>query len=132
MFIAALCAQTLMFLTSGFSKLLTPADEVGFLSSRLHEIGIPLADWACKAGVAMVGVMQIACSLTIGAAGFYPRASGWGSAAAYGLAAFTLLVTLLFYPPGEKWIPFASNLSVFGGLLVTGHVMRCLAGAVKK
>ena len=108
--IAGRVLLALIFITSGFSKLTGIEGTAGFIGSA----GLPAP--ALLAGLA--GTLELVAGLAL-VIGFKAR---W---AAFALAAFTLLATLVFHaywsvPAEQQYVQqlmFMKNVSILGGLL---------------
>lgn len=113
--VPAAIALTLMFLLSGAQKLV----KLGGTQTRQFTDVFGLSEGLSKALVFGAGIVEVAAVLLILHFEMTKKKKKMARHAVAALAAFTILVTLLFKVyPKFKMIQALSNLSVFGGLLL--------------
>lgn len=104
----------IMFIYSGFSKILNFSKKVSTLANKT---GLPYS--INVLGMIGVIVLEIIGSLILLFDEIYPnKIPLWMIKMIYLIyMAFMIVVTLLYHPPGKAMIPFLSNLTTFGGFM---------------
>ena len=125
---------TAMYFFAGLQKLYSPSGAAQRVIDRFEQI--PALRWASAAPVAKTLVFVTGVTLTVAPLlvvySTLTRERLWkkiGMWAALALAAFTVIVTLVFFFPPTKartYFPFISNVTAFGGLVLLAHVIHAL------
>lgn len=107
----------LMFLLSGLEKVANPGPSAARISKRIGWDGNINMWVAYLAGIWEIGASLLVILHTASAQHQWQEQAVW---AARSLVLFTALATLFFYFPasGNKYLPFISNVSTIGGLLL--------------
>ena len=114
---------TFMYFMSGLQKLIDINKVSLGLLKRLN-IKAPLVLY--KLAIIAVILIEIICSINIVYASLNNKYRKVGVYSAYILAAFTILVTLIYhFPPyGHTYYAFISNVTSLGALLLTAYVLK--------